>query len=35
MAQHVYVVATGVLKGVGQDRHAVEGTVLIDPRGKV
>ena len=34
MREDVVVVATGILKGVGQDRQTVEGTVLVNPFGK-
>jgi hypothetical protein len=34
MAQDVLVVAARILKGIGQDREAVKGTVGIDTFGK-
>ncbi len=34
VVQDVFVVATCILKGVGQDRHPVEGTLGVDAFGE-
>jgi hypothetical protein len=35
MGDHLVAVATGVHQGVGQDRHAVEGSVVVDRLGEI
>ena len=34
VVQHFFVVATGILKGIGEDGHSVKGFIGVDASGK-